>query len=53
MFDEYAKKAAEQTPQPEINLRADKAVAYEKVAQVLTATKRAGLGKIGFITEPN
>ena len=53
LFDEYAKKAAGQTPQPEINLRADKAVAYDKVAQVLSATKRAGLGKIGFITEPN
>lgn len=48
----YAEKAAKKEPQPEINLRADKEVRYDSVAQVLAASKRAGLTKLGFITEP-
>ena len=51
-FEEKAKSAAEQSPQPEINLRADRSVVYERVAQVLAGCKRAGLTKIGFVTEP-
>ncbi len=51
-FEQNAKNAAEQSPQPEINLRADKSVVYEKVAQVLAGCKRAGLTKVGFVTEP-
>ncbi|OZB32087.1 MAG: hypothetical protein B7X60_16055 [Polynucleobacter sp. 39-45-136] len=52
-FDGYAEKAAQKEPQPEINLRADKSVKYEYVAQVLAASRRAGLTKLGFVTEPN
>jgi biopolymer transport protein ExbD len=52
-FDGYAEKAAQKEPQPEINLRADKSVRYEYVAQVLAASRRAGLTKLGFVTEPN
>lgn len=52
-FDTYAENAAKKEPQPDINLRADKAVKYDYVAQVLAASKRAGLTKLGFITEPN
>ncbi len=52
-FDGYAEKAAQKEPQPEINLRADKAVKYEYVAQVLAASRRAGLTKLGFVTEPD
>lgn len=48
----YAEKAAKKEPQPEVNLRADKEVRYDSVAQVLAASKRAGLTKLGFITEP-
>jgi biopolymer transport protein ExbD len=48
----YAEKAAQKEPQPEINLRADKEVRYDSVAQILAASKRAGLTKLGFITEP-
>ena len=51
-FVGYAEKAAQKDPQPEINLRADKEVRYDSVAQVLAASKRAGLTKLGFITEP-
>jgi biopolymer transport protein ExbD len=52
-FDGYAVKAAQKEPQPEINLRADKSVKYEYVAQVLAASRRAGLTKLGFVTEPD
>jgi biopolymer transport protein ExbD len=44
--------AAVQQPQPELHLRGDKAVRYERVARVMAAAQQAGLKKIGFITEP-
>jgi len=50
-FSAYADKAAKKDPQPEINLRADKSVRYDAVAQVLAASRRAGLTKLGFVTE--
>ena len=49
----YAQTAAKKSPQPEVQLKADKNVRYESVAQVLSTTKRSGLTKIGFVTEPN
>ena len=39
-------------PQPEIHLRADQAVAYRAVAQTLADASKAGLGKVGFVSEP-
>lgn len=45
--------AAHQQPQPEIHVRADKAVVYDKVAQLLAASRRAGLSKVGFVTVPH
>lgn len=39
-------------PQPELHLRGDKAARYERVATALAAAQRAGLRKIGFVTEP-
>ncbi len=44
--------AAAQNPQPELHIRGDKAVRYERVAQAMSAAQQAGLHKIGFITEP-
>ncbi|HWI78566.1 MAG TPA: biopolymer transporter ExbD, partial [Ramlibacter sp.] len=46
------KDAAAKKPQPELHIRGDKAVRYERVAQALSAAQQAGLRKIGFITEP-
>ncbi len=46
------KAAAAQTPQPELHIRGDKAVRYERVAQAMAAAQQAGVRKIGFITEP-
>ena len=44
--------AAAQNPQPELHIRGDKAVRYERVAAAMAAAQQAGLRKIGFITEP-
>ena len=44
--------AAAIDPQPEIHIRADSTTEYQKVAEVMSAAARAGLVKIGFITDP-
>ena len=44
--------AAAQNPQPDLHIRGDKAVRYERVAQAMAAAQQAGLRKIGLITEP-
>jgi biopolymer transport protein ExbD len=45
-------QAAQQQPQPEMHLRADRNVRYERVAQVMAFIQRGGLSRIGFVTEP-
>jgi biopolymer transport protein ExbD len=47
----FAAEAAKQ-PQPDLHIRGDKAVRYERVAEAMAAAQRAGLRKIGFVTEP-
>ena len=44
--------AARLDPQPEVHLRADRTTEYEKVARVMSMAARAGLTRIGFVTEP-
>jgi biopolymer transport protein ExbD len=39
-------------PQPDLQLRGDKAVRYEFVAEAMAVAKHAGLHKIAFVTEP-
>jgi biopolymer transport protein ExbD len=43
---------AAREPQPELHIRGDKAVRYEYVARLMASAQRAGLRKIGFVTEP-
>ena len=43
---------AAKEPQPELHIRGDKEVRYERVAQAMAAAQQAGVKKIGFITEP-
>ncbi|WP_298924501.1 biopolymer transporter ExbD [uncultured Ramlibacter sp.] len=43
---------AAKNPQPELHIRGDKDVRYERVAQAMAQAQQAGLRKIGFITEP-
>jgi biopolymer transport protein ExbD len=45
--------AAARQPQPEVHIRADRLAHYEKVAQVMTAAAKAGLVRIGFVSEPD
>ncbi|OGU23508.1 MAG: biopolymer transporter ExbD [Hydrogenophilales bacterium RIFOXYD1_FULL_62_11] len=44
--------AAQKMPQPEIQLRADGELAYKHVAQIMADAARAGLTKLGFVTDP-
>ncbi len=39
-------------PQPEVHIRGDQEVRYESVGRVVVACQRAGIYKVGFITEP-
>ena len=47
-FTEEGKKAQ----QPEIHLRADQNVAYRSVAEALGDASKAGLSRVGFVSEP-
>ncbi|MCS7100728.1 MAG: biopolymer transporter ExbD [Burkholderiaceae bacterium] len=46
------KKVAVMEPQPEVHIRGDMAGRYEFVGRVVFACQRAGIQKVGFITEP-
>lgn len=46
------KQAAVKVPQPEIHIRGDRRVRYQAVGEVIVTCQRAGIRKIGFITEP-
>jgi biopolymer transport protein ExbD len=52
VFEQRLQAVASQQPQPELHIRGDRAVRYERVAQALAAAQRAGVQKIGFVTEP-
>jgi biopolymer transport protein TolR len=45
-------QAAAQNPDTEVQLRADEAVPYGKVVEVMGVAQKAGLGRIGFVAEP-
>jgi biopolymer transport protein ExbD len=44
---------AKKEPQPEIHIRADRQGKYDPVAQVMSVAAKAGLKRIGFITDPS
>ena len=46
------KVQAVKEPQPEVHIRGDSEVRYESVGRVVVACQRAGIFKVGFITEP-
>jgi biopolymer transport protein TolR len=43
---------AGKNPDTEVQLRADEAVPYGRVVEVLGAAQKAGLSRIGFVAEP-
>jgi biopolymer transport protein ExbD len=49
---EKLKRVAVLSPQPEIHIRGDQNARYEPIGEVVLACQRAGIRKLGFITEP-
>jgi len=47
----FAAEAARE-PQPEVHIRADRNVRYDVVARVMAAAAKAGLVRIGFVSDP-
>ena len=50
MLQAQLRVAAQKSPQPELQIRADKDTKYQLVATVMANAKSAGMVKIGFIT---
>lgn len=54
--DEVLKKEldemATQHPQPVVHIYGDKEVVYERVINVMAAANKAGIEKVGFVTDP-
>ena len=46
------KKISVLTPQPEVQIRGDGNAKYDAVGRIIYACQRAGIAKVGFITEP-
>lgn len=51
LFDFLAKESVK-VPQPEVHIRGDQQTRYEFIGKVLYTAQRAGIQKVGFITEP-
>lgn len=47
------RQEAAKEPQPDLHIRGDQSVRYEYVAKAMSAAQRAGIRKIGFVTDPN
>lgn len=45
-------EAAAQEEQPEIRLYGDRRVAYEEIVKIMAVAQRAGIEKLGFVTQP-
>ena len=53
--DELAERLAEaarRDPEMEVQLRADQAVPYGRVIEVMGAAQKAGLNRVGFVADP-
>ncbi|WP_297325899.1 biopolymer transporter ExbD [Nitrosomonas sp.] len=48
----FAAKVA-QAPETELHIRADKLAHYEHVARIMSIAAKAGMTRIGFITDPS
>ncbi len=51
-FAARVQDTARKNPRTEVQLRADKSVPYGRVAEVIGVVQKAGLSRIGFVTEP-
>jgi biopolymer transport protein ExbD len=50
---ERLRQAGAAQPTPELHLRIDREARYEVVAEVLSEAGKAGINKIGFVTDPS
>ena len=50
-FEARVLDAAKKNPKTEVQLRADKGVPYGRVAELIAMVQKAGLSRIGFVTE--
>jgi biopolymer transport protein ExbD len=48
---EFLKKESVKLPQPEVHVRGDQEAKYELIGKVIFTAQRAGVQKVGFITE--
>ena len=46
-------QAGQKEPSPELHIRADRNTRYEILAQVMAEASKAGVSKIGFISDPS
>jgi biopolymer transport protein ExbD len=51
--DAMRRAQASRKPFPEVHIRGDKGVRFEAVGRVILACQKAGIQKVGFITEPH
>ena len=51
-FHERVAEAARKNPQTEVQLRADQQVPYGRVAELIGTIQKAGLTRLGFVTDP-
>lgn len=49
---ERLRAAGRQSPTPELHLRIDRNARYELIATVMSEAAKAGLTKVGFVTDP-
>jgi biopolymer transport protein ExbD len=52
VLNERFAAAGKQNPQPEVHIRADQAARYQWVAETLADAAKAGLTRIGFVSDP-
>jgi biopolymer transport protein ExbD/biopolymer transport protein TolR len=51
-FNTRVADAARKNPQTEVQLRADQSVTYGRVAELIGLIQKAGLTRVGFVTDP-
>jgi biopolymer transport protein ExbD len=51
-LQELLVKIAAMQPQPELHIRGDVRADYDAVGRVVLAAQRAGIARVGFLTEP-
>lgn len=45
-------EAGNRKSKPELHLRADRDTRYQRIAEIMTAAQKAGIQKLGFVSQP-